>query len=93
MIQTGDLMCSSSPKEMQDQKLAQFELETVIAAKNGEARIDWNNGGQRKWFPYFWVEKDAAKPTGFGLSFASYGLRIVRVRLSVRAFYLSMKVM
>lgn len=58
------------PLELRDYLNAQYQLAVVVEAINEGWKPDWNDTDQKKYFPWFWVNIDSSKPTGFGLSYA-----------------------
>lgn len=56
----------------------------MISVENEDDPIDYANSNQIKYEPWLWVEKDAKKPSGFGLSFGDYGGWITSTACGVR---------
>lgn len=50
-----------------------YKLEMIAEANGGGVGIDWKNRDQLKYYPWFWLENDDKKKSGFGLSFHDCG--------------------
>ena len=76
---------STYPEEDRAHMITDFKLKTVIAAINGDEKIDWTNTDQRKHYPWWWVLKDESKVSGRGLSlydvYCDYSITNVGPRL------------
>jgi len=44
------------------------KLKLIIRVINDGWNPNWGNGAERKWYPWFYVAADAARPGGFGFS-------------------------
>lgn len=44
---------TGAPAELRDYFQAQYEAIVVTKALVGDWKADWNDGSQRKWFPWF----------------------------------------
>lgn len=53
-----------------------YQITKIVEAINklNQWTADWGNSRQWKYSPYFYIRPDAAKPAGFGFSYAIYGL-------------------
>lgn len=65
---------SMLPVELRDYIVAQYQLTIVVKALNEGWEPDWSNEDQWKYYPWFNVEKNADKPSGFGLSYFVFGV-------------------
>jgi len=55
---------SAFPEEMHRFLTAAFKLSVVCKSENGEWKADWTNHQQRKWFPWFILERNDSAPSG-----------------------------
>lgn len=62
---------SAWPEHLQGHLLATFKLDTILQVNNNGWKPNLADTTQKKWYPWFWVEKDNEGPGGFRL--ASYG--------------------
>lgn len=63
---------SMFPQEDQDYAFANHQLDMIIKAMNGGFQFDYSNGDQKKWYPIFVWDSNAAGGSGFSLSYVSY---------------------
>jgi len=59
---------SMIPEQYRKPVIAQFILNVVADVLNEDWIADYTNSDQYKYYPYFVVKADAARPSGFGLS-------------------------
>lgn len=59
---------SALPEGLRDYVIAQYQLAVVVSALNEGWEPDWSNEDQWKYYPWFSVEENDNKPSGFGLS-------------------------
>lgn len=52
-------------------EIARRKLETIAAALNEGWKPDWNNTDQYKYYPYFYIQKNAKGKGSAGLSYAT----------------------
>lgn len=52
-------------------EIARRKLETIAAALNEGWKPDWNNTGQCKYYPYFYIQENAKGKGSAGLSYAA----------------------
>jgi len=52
--------------------IAAYKLFIIFKAINDGWTPDWNNKREYKYFPWFEVKADTARPSGFGFSASSY---------------------
>jgi hypothetical protein len=52
--------------------IAAYKLFVIFKAINDGWEPNWNNASEYKYFPWFYVAADAARPGGFGFSFSYY---------------------
>lgn len=69
---TGKDPASIGNESDTEDELAYKKLKVIIEALNEGWTPDWGNRNQVKYAPWFDVEKDKAKPSGFGLSYYDY---------------------
>lgn len=55
-------------KRFQFGNVAQYKLEVIRTAVVGKHKFDWNSWDEKKWFPWFWMNKP-----GFRLAGVYYG--------------------
>jgi len=63
---------SMLPEAEQKAIVAHYKLTVIAKALNEGWKPDWSNDDEYKYYPWFDVEEDAAKPSGFGLSYGGY---------------------
>ena len=63
---------SMIPEQYRKPVIAQFILNVVAEVLNGDWKADYTDYNQYKYYPYFEVKADAARPSGFGLSYGAY---------------------
>lgn len=69
------------PETMRQHKIVEFKLQMVIAAINGDWVPNWNDTTEKKYGPWWLVQKDKLRASGSGLSFrdAGYGATVAGV--------------
>jgi hypothetical protein len=63
---------SMLPERHRKSMVAYFKLCIIVEAINDGWEPDYSNTDQFKYFPYFAVEADTDRPSGFGFSDANY---------------------
>ena len=64
---------SMLPEAEQKAIVAHYKLTVIAKALNDGWQPDWSIDGEWKYYPWFDVEADASKPSGFGLSYYDCG--------------------
>lgn len=67
-LTTFEACCKVTGDDSTKEYSKQDRLEIIIKAINNNVPPNWNDEDERKHYPFFWVEKDSSKPSGFGLS-------------------------
>jgi hypothetical protein len=65
---------SGFPEELHKFLTAQFKLLAVCKSENGEWKADWTNHQQRKWYPWFIIERNEDNLAGVAARYSSYDL-------------------
>lgn len=65
---------SKYPAHLQEALTATAKLFVVNEALKGDWVPDWQDYDQRKWYPWFDIEKSEANPSGFRFCASYYGL-------------------
>jgi hypothetical protein len=63
---------SAWPERVQRHLKAFYQVEALVQANNGDWKADIADTDQLKYYPWFWVKKDAEGPFGFRLSYHGY---------------------
>jgi hypothetical protein len=71
------------PGESMDE-LAQRKIKLIAKVYNEGTVLDAGNTSQYKYYPWFEIVKDTAKPSGFGLSYNVYGIWLSSSPVGVR---------
>lgn len=78
---------SAMPEKDRAAITAYAKLCIIQRSLNGEWTPDWSNQNQRKYYPWYWVEKKEGGPSGFGLSYFGCACDVTRTGLGSRLFY------
>jgi hypothetical protein len=78
---------SNMPEHAQKTITAYAKLCIIQPVLNGDWKPDWNDYNQYKYYPWFDVNEDQSKPSGFGLSFYDYGYDYTLAYLGSRLYY------
>lgn len=60
---------STFPEHLQKHVLATYKLSTILEVNNGDWKPNLADTNQCKYFPWFRINKDKSRPSGFGLSY------------------------
>ncbi len=60
---------SMIPEQYRKPVIAQYILNVVAEVLNGKWKADYTDNNQYKYFPWFVVNADKKRPSGFGLSY------------------------
>jgi hypothetical protein len=63
---------SALPEKHQKAIIAHYKLVIIAQAINDGWEPDWSNDDQWKYYPWFYVDASADKPSGSGLSYHDY---------------------
>ena len=74
---------STFDEDMHKHLIALHKLRRITKVNGGSYVPDLGNTGQRKYHPYFWIEKKEGS-SGFGLTFDDFGYDISSAFLGVR---------
>jgi hypothetical protein len=63
---------SKLPYEFSKAILNYYKLCIIYKAINNGWEPNWNNAGEYKYYPWFWVKASGSSPSGFGFSDTDY---------------------
>lgn len=78
---------SKLPQKHQDAIIANYKLIIIIEATNkinGNWQPNWNDWDQYKYYPWFEVDADEDRPSGFGFSCSLYGYSLTLTHVGSR---------
>lgn len=77
------------PKEHQKAITAHYKLVIIVQALNEGWTPNWNDISQWKYYPWFTIEADAKRPSGFGFSLTLYDCWLTRTPVGSRLCFKS----